>query len=39
MLEINTVPGQSAASLIPQQVKSAGMDLKDFYTLLIQECL
>ena len=39
MLEINTVPGQSAASLIPQQVKSAGMDLKDFYTLLIEECL
>lgn len=39
MLEINTVPGQSAASLIPQQVKAMGMDLKDFYTILIEEAL
>lgn len=39
MLEINTVPGQSAASIIPQQVVAAGMNLKDFYTHLIEECL
>lgn len=39
MLEINTVPGQSAASLIPQQVKAMGMNLKDFYTILIEEAL
>lgn len=39
MLEINTVPGQSAASLIPQQVKAMGIDLKDFYTILIEEAL
>lgn len=38
MLEINTVPGQSAASIIPQQVKASGMNLKEFYTLLIEEC-
>lgn len=37
MLEINTVPGQSAASLIPQQVKAMGMDLKEFYSILIEE--
>ncbi len=39
MLEINTVPGQSAASIIPQQVKANGMNLKDFYTGLILQCL
>jgi D-alanine-D-alanine ligase len=35
MLEINTVPGQSAASVIPQQVKAAGMQLQDFYSSII----
>ena len=39
MLEINTVPGQSAASIIPQQVAAAGMSLKEFYSQLIEECL
>lgn len=39
LLEINTVPGQSAASIVPQQVAAAGMSLKDFYSLLIQEAL
>lgn len=39
MLEINTVPGQSEASIIPQQVKAMGWDLKDFYTGLIKEAL
>ncbi len=38
MLEINTVPGQSQASLVPQQVVAAGMSLKDFYSALIEEC-
>ena len=39
MLEINTVPGQSEASIIPQQVKAAGWQLKDFYTKLVEEAL
>jgi D-alanine-D-alanine ligase len=39
MLEINTVPGQSAASIVPQQIKAAGMNLKDFYSGLILQCL
>jgi D-alanine-D-alanine ligase len=39
MLEINTVPGQSEASLVPQQVHAMGWTLKDFYTALIEECL
>jgi D-alanine-D-alanine ligase len=38
MLEINTVPGQSAASIVPQQVVAMGSNLKEFYTLLIEEC-
>ncbi|MEY2918347.1 MAG: hypothetical protein RIS73_2061 [Bacteroidota bacterium] len=38
MLEINTVPGQSEASLVPQQVVAMGMSLKEFYSLLIDEC-
>ncbi len=37
MLEVNTVPGQSAASIIPQQVKAMGWSLKDFYTAIIEE--
>lgn len=38
MLEVNTVPGQSAASLVPQQVKAYGWTLQQFYTALIEEC-
>ena len=38
LLEINTVPGQSEASLVPQQVRAMGMTLKEFYSLLIEEC-
>ncbi len=39
MLEINTIPGQSEASIVPQQLKILGWSLKDFYTALIEECL
>lgn len=38
MLEINTVPGQSEASIIPQQVRAMGWSLKEFYTALLKEC-
>ncbi len=38
MLEINTVPGQTEASIVPQQVKALGWTLKDFYSALIEEC-
>ena len=37
MLEINTVPGQSDASIVPQQVKANGWTLKEFYSDLIDE--
>jgi len=36
-IEINTVPGQTETSLISQQVKAVGMDVRDFYTELIEE--
>ncbi len=38
MLEVNTIPGQSEASIVPQQVKAMGWDLKNFYTKLVEEC-
>jgi len=34
-IEVNTTPGQSDASLIPQQVRAAGMDLSEFYGALV----
>lgn len=39
MLEINTIPGQSDASVIPQQVRAKGWNLRDFYTKLVEEAL
>ena len=39
LLEINTVPGQSAASIVPQQVAAMGIPLKDFYSMLIEDAL
>ncbi|OLY92571.1 D-alanine-D-alanine ligase [Cnuella takakiae] len=39
MLEINTVPGQSEASIIPQQVRAKGWTLQDFYSRLVAEAL
>jgi D-alanine-D-alanine ligase len=37
MLEINTIPGQSEASIVPQQVKAMGWNLKEFYSKLVEE--
>jgi D-alanine-D-alanine ligase len=39
LLEVNTVPGQSAASVIPQQVVAMGGNLQDFYGSLIEEAI
>ena len=39
MLEINSIPGQSEASIVPQQVQVMGWSLKEFYTKLIEESL
>ena len=39
MLEVNTTPGMTATSFIPQQVKAAGLDFKDVMTDIIEEGL
>ena len=38
-LEVNTMPGQSENSLVPQQVRASGRTLQEFYGTLIEECL
>jgi D-alanine-D-alanine ligase len=38
MLEVNTIPGQSEASIVPQQVKAMGWELKEFYSKILEEC-
>jgi D-alanine-D-alanine ligase len=38
-LEINTMPGQSAESIVPQQVRAAGGNLTEFYDGLLQEAM
>ena len=38
-VEINTIPGQTATSFIPQQVKAAGKNISDFYSELIETAL
>jgi D-alanine-D-alanine ligase len=38
-IEINTIPGQTATSFIPQQVAAMGMKLNDFYSKLIKETI
>ncbi|CDC00261.1 d-alanine--D-alanine ligase [Bacteroides sp. CAG:443] len=37
MLEINTTPGMTATSFIPQQVRAAGIDIKDVMTDIIED--
>ncbi len=38
-LEINTVPGMTEMSLVPQQIRAAGMTIKEFITKLIYSSL
>ncbi len=39
MLEINTVPGQSESSIVPQMVRAHGWTMTEFYTRQIKECV
>ena len=39
MLEINTTPGMTATSFIPQQVRAAKLDIKDVLTEIIEDKL
>ena len=36
LLEVNTTPGMTATSFIPQQVRAAGLDIKDVLTDIIE---
>lgn len=37
LLEVNTTPGMTPASFIPQQVRAAGIDIKDVMTDIIED--
>lgn len=39
MLEINTTPGMTVTSFIPQQVRAAGLDIKDVLTDIVENQL
>lgn len=36
-LEVNTIPGMTSASLVPQMVRAAGMSMTDFLTTIIEQ--
>lgn len=36
MLEINTTPGMTETSFIPQQVRAAGMEMKDVLSEIVE---
>jgi D-alanine-D-alanine ligase len=36
-LEVNTIPGMTAASLVPQMVRAAGLDMTNFLTSIIEQ--
>lgn len=38
-LEVNTMPGQSENSIVPQQVRAANISLDSFYASIIEDCL
>lgn len=38
-MEANTVPGMSAASIVPQQVEAMGLKMGDIFTLAIEDAL
>ena len=39
LLEINTVPGLTRNSIVPQQVKAMGIELSHFFSYLLQNAL
>jgi D-alanine-D-alanine ligase len=38
-LEVNTMPGQSENSIVPQQVRASGRTLRDFYGAILEDCM
>lgn len=39
MLEVNSVPGLSEESIVPQQARAAGISLEELFGISIEECL
>ena len=35
-LEVNTIPGMTSASLVPKMVRTAGIEMTDFLTSIIE---
>ncbi len=38
-LEVNTVPGMTTKSLVPQEIEAAGMTLREFLNYLLESAL
>ena len=38
-LEVNTIPGQSAESIVPKQARAMGISTQELYEMIIQSCL
>lgn len=38
-LELNTVPGMSTASIVPQQARAFGLELGKFFTMIVEDAL
>ena len=38
-MEVNTVPGMSAASIVPQQVEAMGSNMTDIFTVVIEDAI
>jgi len=36
IIEVNTIPGFSKASIVPQMLKCAGITLEDFWSMIIE---
>jgi D-alanine-D-alanine ligase len=39
LLEVNTIPGMSPNSIVPQQIRAAGMSVKDILTEILDDCV
>ncbi len=37
MIEVNSIPGMSSGSLIPQQIRAAGMSIGEFFDIMIED--
>ena len=38
-LEVNTIPGQSAESIVPKQARAMGISTAQLYEMIVESCL